>query len=324
MGAGPGADASVNRLDTDARRANPFVFVVGCPRSGTTLLQRMLDAHPALTVANDTHFIPKAVRGPEPVDPPVTPEIVTRVATYHRFGRLGLADRHVERAASSARTYAGFVGALYDELAALHGKPLAGEKTPDYVRHIPLLHGLFPGARFVHIVRDGRDVALSVLEWARPGKGPGRFALWTREPIGATALWWERFVRAGLADGGSLGTGTYLEVRYEDLTSRPRETIGRVAGFLQLPWAEEMLEFHVGRTRIHPGRSAKKAWLPPIAGLRDWSMQMEPRDVELFESLVGELLAELGYVRAFPVISDEAESRAERCRAEWGTRARAG
>ena len=155
---------------------DPYVFVVGSPRSGTTLLQRMLDAHPQLAVANDTHFIPKAIAGIADDDVPLTRELVERVIGYHRFHRLGIDDELARTLAIGAETYASYVGALYGAFAIAHGKGMAGEKTPDYVRSIPLLDRLFPWARFVHIVRDGRDVALSALDWAGEGKGPGRFA----------------------------------------------------------------------------------------------------------------------------------------------------
>src|SRR5262249_46258492 len=72
------------------RSANPRFFVVGCPRSGTTLLQRMLNSHPQLAVANDTHFIPAAIKGVTPrPDLPVTPEIVERVRRFRTGGGMG-------------------------------------------------------------------------------------------------------------------------------------------------------------------------------------------------------------------------------------------
>src|SRR5262245_43403593 len=163
---------------------NPFLFVVGCPRSGTTLLQRMLDSHPQLAVANDTHFIPKVVQEfPDEIDPPLTEELVNRVREYHRFPRLELPEGAVERAATTARVFSEFVGGLYSEFAQARAKPFGGEKTPDYVRHLPRLRALFPRAKIIHIIRDGRDVALSTLEWANREKGPGRFDLWKTEPV---------------------------------------------------------------------------------------------------------------------------------------------
>src|SRR5262245_32654294 len=163
---------------------NPYLFVVGCPRSGTTLLQRMLDAHPQLAVANDSHFIPRVFRKLDAAgDVPLTTEIIAAVENYHRFYRLGLSHELVERAAATAGTYSQFVAALYTEFAGMCGKQLGGEKTPDYVRHVTLLHRLFPQAKFIHIIRDGRDVMLSTLEWAKEDKGPGRLALWKEAPV---------------------------------------------------------------------------------------------------------------------------------------------
>ena len=262
-------------MATEPTRArNPYVFVVGCPRSGTTLLQRMLDAHPMLAVANDTHFIPKALKGCEVrADLPLTPDLVERARSYKRFPRLGVPPGAVDAAAEAA-TYGEFVARLYDALAAEHGKPFAGEKTPDYCDVLPLLHLLFPAARVVHIVRDGRDVALSVLEWAHEGKGPGRKALWQEQPMAVSALWWREKVANGRRDGAALGPSTYRELRYEDLVADPeRETQG-LSEFLGLPPDPAMAGFAEGHA--HPekrsdGRvDAKKSWLPATSGLRDW------------------------------------------------------
>src|SRR5436309_14119326 len=82
---------------------NPYLFIVGCPRSGTTLLQRMLDNHPMLAIANDTHFIPRVV-DPDGGDVALSPGLVDRAFDYHRFGRLGLDAPAVRRAASGTRT----------------------------------------------------------------------------------------------------------------------------------------------------------------------------------------------------------------------------
>ena len=284
---------------TEAPHApSPYVFVVGCPRSGTTLLQRMLDSHPMLTIANDTHFIPRAIKGStQGGDPALTPELVQSVRHYHRFHRLGLADSAVDRAARGPNTYSEFVSALYRELANSKGKPLAGEKTPDYVKQLPLLHRLFPQAKIIHIIRDGRDVALSLLEWAHEKKGPGRFKLWKQNPLATSALWWSRMVESGRKHGRHIGPDHYYEVRYEDLVTDSERELRRIADFLDLPYSPGMLAYHEGKVRSDTGLSAKKAWLPPTAGLRDWRSAMEQPDIELFEALTGELLIDLGYER---------------------------
>ena len=305
---------------------NPCLFVVGCPRSGTTLLQRMLDHHPQLAVANDTHFIPRALEEVLPqaakevtdqIDPPLTPELVEWMLSYHRFPRLGLAEATVRQTAAKTTTYRDFVSGLYSEFGRLHGKPLTGEKTPDYVKRLPLLHALLPWVKTAHIIRDGRDVALSTLEWAREDKGPGKLELWREEPVAVCALWWHWQVSTGMRDGAMLGPSRYLEVKYEELVARPEETLRSIVAFLGLPFAPEMLDFHVAKTRLQPGLSSKKAWLPPTPGLRDWQTQMTERDVELFEAIAGDFLSTLGYERAIRAISPETAVVAERCRRWW-------
>jgi hypothetical protein len=295
---------------------NPYLFVVGCPRSGTTLLQRMLDANPLLAVSNDPHFIPFAPGVRDGHDPPVTAELVDWLLGYRTFARLGLEEAAVRSAAASAATYRELVAALYDAFGRERGKVLAGEKTPRYVRYLLLLHGLFPGARVVHLVRDGRDVALSTLEWARPDRGPGRFRLWQEHPLAVCALSWRWHVTTGMRDGARLGS-LYSEVRYEDLVATAERTLRRLTARIGLPFAGEMLTFHEGRRRRDPGLSAKDAWLPPTPGLRDWRTQLPAADVELFEALAGDLLSQLGYERAYDAVSPRLAAVAARFRATW-------
>jgi hypothetical protein len=295
---------------------NPYLFVVGCPRSGTTLLQRMLDAHPQLAVSNDPHFIPFAPGVRDDGDPPVTPELVQWLLSYRTFARLALDEETVWAAAEGAATFSELVSALYDAFGAERGKPLAGEKTPRYVRYIPLLHDLFPRAHVTHLIRDGRDVALSTLDWARPDRGPGRFRLWQDNPLAVCALSWEWHVTLGRQDGGRLGD-LYGEVRYEDIVADPEAAMRRLAAQLQLPFSARMLAFHVGRRRHDPGLSAKEAWLPPTQGLRDWRVQLSHDDQQLFEALAGDLLSQLGYERRFDPVAPGVLARAARYRAAW-------
>jgi hypothetical protein len=295
---------------------NPYLFVVGCPRSGTTLLQRMLDNHPQLAVANDSHFIPRAVEDVAVgTDPLLTPELVERVRTYRRFYRLDLPDAAVDEAAKGSRSYREFVSALYSEYGRLRGKPFAGEKTPGYVRHLPRLHALFPWARTIHIIRDGRDVYLSTINWGSASKIARRFSSWDEDPVTAVALWWELKVRLGREDGGPLGATLYQEVRYESLVSHPEQELAALCEFLGLSYDDAMLRFHEGRQKS--GLDAKKAWLPATPGLRDWRSQMPSEDIERFEAVAGDLLDELGYPRAVPDPPREMLGNAARLRVSF-------
>jgi hypothetical protein len=280
----------------------------------------MLDHHPLLAVANEARFMLRlAENGIRDADLPLTDEMKEWVVNHRRFPKLALSEKAVCNAAQGAHTYGEFVSALYAEYGNLHGKVVAGEKTPRYVRYLPLLHAIFPWVKTVHLIRDGRDVALSTLEWARNGdKGPGRFRLWQKAPLAACALWWRWQVSSGWLDGGDLGSG-YHEERYEDLINDPERTLRDITHFLALPFAPEMLTYYQGKVRFDPGLSAKKAWLSPTPGLRDWRTQMSEWDVELFEAIAGELLSTLGYERAFKAISPEVARVAEQYRNLWET-----
>jgi hypothetical protein len=307
---------------SDEALLNPYVFVVGCPRSGTTLMQRMLDAHPVLTVANDTHFITRAAKRELCIDanPRLDRQLVDSVLSYHRFHRMGLDRDSVLSVAARTQSYAQFVSGLYDLRATQAGKTLSGEKTPDYCRKMPTLHSLFPSARFLHVIRDGRDTALSTLRWASKGKGPGRWDLWQKDPVGCCALWWRWQVGAGRRDGSALGDSVYREVYYEKLVAEPASELSAICGFLGIPFDDQMPRFHEGKTRPAPGRSAKSAWLGPVSGLRDWRRDMSDEDAMVFDGIAGEVLDNSGYDREPYPQSPSARARVLRCLAWWSER----
>ena len=283
---------------------NPYVFIVGCPRSGTTLLQRIVDAHPDVAIVFETHWIARWFEKRKGLTPDgmVTEELVWRLFEDRRFKNLKIGHKEVERLISSSKpmSYPAFVTALFDLHGRVKGKRLVGDKTPAYVRSIPMLHALFPGARFVHIVRDGRDVALSITNWDRADSAAGRFATWDEDPLVTTALWWEWNVRLGREDGEVLGPELYHEMHYEKLVSEPDEESEALCGFLGVPYNEAMLRFYEGREKADPDLDAKKAWHPITPGLRDWRSQMTLDDISRFEAAAGDLLDELGYPRAVP------------------------
>jgi hypothetical protein len=281
----------------------------------------MLDNHPQLAVSNDTHVIPRAVIGSHPSgNVPLTGDVIEQVTSFKRFGRLGIDEATTRRLAATTDTLAAFASALFDEFAHRQGKSFGGEKDPEYVRHLPFLHRLFPTARSVVIVRDGREVALSTLDWVTPRRYLGRLALWAEEPVAVCALWWKRQVSAGVNGRAEVGADRCLEVRYEELVRAPESVLRWIAAFLELPFSSSMVEYHQGRMRDDPGLTTKARWLPPTGGLRDWRVDLSERDLELFEALAGDLLAALGYSRATgPSLSPSIEAVAARCREQWAT-----
>jgi hypothetical protein len=299
-------------------RRNPYLFVVGCPRSGTTLLRRMLDAHPELAITPETHWVPEWFEKRPGVDPDgnVTRELVRSLLESARFKKLKVDGDEVWELFEGGEpvSYAGLAARIYELFGSRRGKPLVGDKTPGYTKAIPTLNHLFPWARFVHLIRDGRDVALSATSWHQVGRLERKFPSWREEPISTAALWWELHVRLAREAARRLQPDMYHEIRYEELVADPSGRSKALCTFLSLEYREAMARFHEGRTRNDPALGSNKRWLPPTPGLRDWRTQMPGHDVELVEAVAGELLDELGYPRATPGVSAEARERAARVR----------
>lgn len=283
--------------------SNPYVFIVGCPRSGTTLLRRIVSAHPQIVITPEAHWIPlwfEQRRGLTP-DGLVTPELVSELLAHNKFALFGLGRETLISLAGRGQpiSYASFVTGIFDLYGEARGKKAVGNKTPDSARRIGTLHTLWPEARFVHLIRDGRDVALSLMNWQSVHtKKPGTFPTWKDDPVSTAALWWELNVRRGREAGEALGPGLYRELRYESLVAHPAQECAALCEFLGLAYDEAMLNYHEA-FRAAAGQEVVRDRQPITSGLRNWRAQMPDNDVERFEAAVGILLDELGYPRAF-------------------------
>ncbi|HEY4491961.1 MAG TPA: sulfotransferase, partial [Acidobacteriota bacterium] len=154
-------------------------------------------------------------------------------------------------------------------------------------------HSLWPAAKIVHLVRDGRDVCLSAIQWQKSEKLKERFRVWRENPVLGAAYWWRWHVGVGRKAGATLGPALYYEIRYENLVRNPEQECRNLCEFLGIAYSERMPAFHEGKTKA--GRDAKHAWIGITPGLRDWRRDMEPRNVALFEAAAGDVLQELGY-----------------------------
>jgi hypothetical protein len=264
----------------------------------------MVNAHSRIAMMEESHWIPrmyhKRTLTPQGV---ITKELISRLLELPRFVALGISHDELLKLAGNAQpvSYSTFVTGIFDLYGKARGKELVGDKTPDDVRWLDTLHALWPKARIVHLIRDGRDVCLSIMNWPKAhAKNPGTFPTWKDDPVSTTALWWELNVRLGRQFGGSLRPERYYELRYESLVSHPERECVALCSFLDLPYEGAMLRYYEGKTQTGPALSSKDAWLPVTAGLRDWKSQTPGRDIERFEAAAGELLEQLGYPRAYP------------------------
>lgn len=271
-----------------------FPMLVGCGRSGTTLIRNVLDTHPDLAITHEAHFVgPLArVRMRFETDSGLLIEpFLEAIYGDPNFVRQGVDREQLTVSMQSDRPldYADAVRRVFSIYAAAHDKALYGDKTPGSVSHMKLLAKLFPEARFIHIIRDGRAVALSYME--RPEWGPDTAA--------EAAHHWLSRVERGRAAGKNLGSGRYLEVRYEDMVSDPESATRKMCRFLELDYAVEMLNYQESSAQLIAASKNPGAFInlakPVTKDLRDWTVEMNDTDQLVFEAIAGHLLKDLGY-----------------------------
>ena len=269
--------------------SEPPLLVLGVRRSGTTLLRVMIDRNSGIAVPDESYFVPQlAHRHGRSVDPQAFLDDLRRLPTLREWG---LPPDDVAARLRPGMTAGEAIGAVFEAYAAQQGKPRWGDKTPMYMQYVSLLERLFPTARYVHLVRDGRDAALSFLSmpegivtegWGHPRDVEGFACQWRTE------------VAAALALGRRVGPERYLELRYEDLVAAPEDALQRICAFAGLPYEPGMLGY-VGEVDLSGKPHQQRLAQPPTPGVRDWRTEMSPQDERAFESVAGDLLGELGY-----------------------------
>lgn len=286
-----------------ATRPPPAPFVVGVARSGTTLLRLQLDAHPDLAIGPETGFglVLRSLVARQ-ADPNELLEALVGLDTWPDLGLDRDAAADVLEQAEPWSLGAG-LRALYLALAARDGKPRWGDKTPLHVSCMPQIASVLPEARFIHLIRDGRDVAASVrgLPFA-PGDGS----------IEAIACDWRDRIVEAREDAGALKH--YFEVRYERLVGDPEHVLRELCEYVALDFDDAMLQAHerastvMGRlperrrngdgTVTKDERVARHAQLanpPDPARVGRWRTLLTADEVARFEAQAGDLLRELGY-----------------------------
>ena len=283
--------------------------IVGAPRSGTTMLRLMLDAHPQLAIPPETGFLAlaptlRAAGGPVPTE--VFLEAITNfppdMPAWPDFG-IPVADLRHELDRIALLDVADGFRAFYRLYAGRFGKARWGDKTPGYVLHIGEIAATLPEARFVHVIRDGRDASLSLRQcWFAPS-----------QDMRVLAAHWQRYVAEGRRQGA--GCRHYLEVRFEALVRRPAAVLEEVCAFVGLPYVSQLERYHetaLERLREHRDRHRPDGALvvsheerlrqqrlvtrPPDPSRIDaWRDTMDADERREFEAVAGGLLRDLGY-----------------------------
>jgi len=294
----------------EARKLDPAPFIVGHGRSGTTLLRLMLDAHPELAIPPETQFIPQLIDASKRPGSPAD-NVIEELVNHRRFGDFGFTAEEIRENFGKIEPF-DMTAALryfYRTYAERQGKRRWGDKSPGYGWTMHRVDRVVPEAYFIHLIRDGRDVTLSLLAKQDFSPGPAR-----------QARHWKTRVNKTRRLGGEVRH--YMELRYEDLLTEPETQLRRVCDFIKLDFDDAMLRYYERaeermseiKRDMDPGteltanrsRGVLKAERrlavheltkepPRTDRIGVWKTEMEPEDLATFERIAGPLLTDLGY-----------------------------
>jgi hypothetical protein len=244
------------------------IFLVGSERSGTTLVRLMLDHHPMLAFFFEFEYSILSMS-----DDGGWPDL----REYHAHLRKDRIFNHARLSIDEGLDFPHLVDSFLVQKRDRDGKPIVGA-TVHY--HFDRLLKIWPDARFIHIVRDGRDVARSIIEMGWAGNMYTAVDHW----IHAEATWEEMCK--------TLPESRRVEIRYEALVTEPEKTLARVCDWIGVPYDPAMLSYSEHSTYGPPSPKA----------IGQWRRKLAPREVALAESRIGDMLRERGYEPSgFPV-----------------------
>ena len=279
--------------DTYVSEAAPII-VGGVPRSGTTLLSVVLNSHPDLVCGPESDLF-RDWRQLDRLEKPL-PRFAWHVwrgwtDPHGRIARdFGVTVWWMRRLWRQSHSPASFIDRFFADYADRQGVSRWAEKTPGNLRAMPFIFHHFPRAKFVHVIRDGRDVCCSFLQWFQPHYQrvhvDARFAadLW-RDWIADARQWRDH--------------PNYTEVRYEALVGDPEPTLRSLLAFLEVRWDDAVLHHHERAHQNQPAVGTKQfaGAAQPIytKALGRWQRDLSRGDRQTFERLAGDLLGTLGY-----------------------------
>lgn len=274
----------------------PF-FIIGSSRSGSTLLRLMLASHSRIAIPSETWYLIALLEefpGDRVLRESEVDAAVALMTSHYTWPDMGLdATEFRERVASlSGVGVRDLVEVVYRWHMESEGKSRWGDKTPAYIEIVPALAAMFGDAKFIHLIRDGRDVAKS---FQRQG--------WHGPWMHGYAREWLRAAALDLKLTGTPLNERILRVRYEDLVLQPEAALRRICAFIDESFEDRMLLWRGRIEEAIPGRDRKiHSSLGRDMGLSDvgrWKREMTAREVFVAEAFIGTQLSRFGYERRY-------------------------
>lgn len=270
------------------------IFVVGCPRSGTTLFRTMLSAHRSIAIPPETRYLMNMYWRRGQLGDLRQREMRVKLASAivddpeTRFRVLGLDGEQVKaEIVDGPPTLGSAFGIIFRDYARLFGKPRWGDKRPAYYAFMDELDHLFPDAQFIHLIRDPRACVESLKrqEWYPDEAAPCLAA-------------WVHAVRSASRSGRRLGPERYLEVRYEELVSDPERVSRQICTFLGEPFDEQMCRPELIADKVNPAHYQQRGQIQQgvnTATVEAWAKRLPPDEIALIDRVAKRWMKRYGY-----------------------------
>ncbi len=263
------------------------IIIGGCGRSGTTLMRVILDSHSQIACGPESNVFPSPNR--------LNPGSPGAEKLARKFE---ISASEMTELLRSSSTRAEFADRFFDAYRRHAGKPLWADKTPRNIQVMPYILEHFPKARFVHVIRDGRDVVCSLRTHPRHRVIDGEIVkLDTWNPIEDCVGRWVKDVGDGLAYRGD---PRYYELKYENLVTETEPTLRGLFEFLELPWEPAVMSFHevqsASRDPVKFAQNPEATKPLQTSSIGRWRKDLSEEDLAYVLGEAGPLLRTLGYL----------------------------
>ena len=264
------------------------VFIVGCPRSGSTMLGAMLGGHPEAICPPEAQFIIDHMPASDLSAAVDVDAVLDQIKRHRRFRQWPFSlEGRPSPAEMATMTYRNVIEWVVAQYARAHERPAPTLWIDQsiFVLHVWKLLQLFPDARFIHLVRDGRAVAASIipLDWGPKG-------------LLSAARHWIQHLALGFAAEATLGADRIIRVHYEKILAEPEATMKRISSFLGVEFCPAMLVPAGLALPAHTRYQHTLIGAPLDAKRIDaWRHSLTKREIEIYEAVTGDLLSLLGY-----------------------------
>jgi len=272
------------------------IFIAGSVRSGTALLQLLLNAHPNIAIFGELHYFDQILQLKHSVSPLTSDEgfdsFLSLVKNVDNYQYIPDAENFFtvikeKFKNSETRTSEAFFRCVLEEYAESQGAKRFGEKTPTNIRYLEQLVHIFPHAKIIHIIRDPRDVVASSITMP-----------WTANDAVINAYKWKCDIIYSQTFLNR--TESYMELRYEDLVHETEDQLKRICSFIGEDYDSRMLEFYKTSQTYVKNEPWKETTQSPInrSAIKRWSRDLSAPQVFLVEKIVGSFMERFRYERA--------------------------